>query len=140
MLRPRAQKPTAHPQQQVNQTEEYAESPRRARRSRKTKVESEGSRDDVHQIVGWVKMRTQQSRRGEASDANDHKNNTQDLTNCLCHDYSFSSCENQSKPFADKHRKATLAAHRIARCFGNGRIVLTLERTVKVFSSSHPGS
>src|SRR2546426_2764118 len=51
-------------------------------------------------------MRTQQSRRGETSDANDHKNNTQNLTNCLCHDYSFSSCENQSKPFANEHRKA----------------------------------
>src|SRR5207249_3405511 len=114
MLRPRAQKPTGYSQQQVHQTEDYAESPRRARRSCKTEVESKGARDDVHQIVGRVKMRTQQSRRGETSDAHDYKNNTQDLTNCLCHDYSFSSCENQSKPFADEHRKAH--ARRASNC------------------------
>src|SRR5947209_648768 len=71
MLRPRAQKPTAHSQQQVHQTEDYAESPRRACRSRKPEIKSEGARHDVHQIMCRVEMRTQQSRRGEARDAHD---------------------------------------------------------------------
>ena len=44
----RAQKPTADSQQQINNSEDNAESARAARRSGKTEIQRDGARDDVN--------------------------------------------------------------------------------------------
>ena len=88
-----AQEPSAQTQRQINQTEQKAESARAARRSGKTKVQSDQSGDDMDRVMRRI-GRTNVGPQGvqqmsESQGSYQQQNQTQKFTNSLRHDFFF---------------------------------------------------
>jgi hypothetical protein len=109
-----AEEPTTHSQQQVDNPEEHAEASRSPARTGKAKVQGDRPGDEVHCVVREVEVCTQQLGLHKSRDADQNEDNTQELTNRLCHDLYFSFLQKRVKAYSGRALNSLPAANQIA--------------------------